>query len=165
MKTRVIGLGNTLLTDDGAGVYVAREVARRLKSGGAECAADVIETETAGFALMELMAGWDRVILVDCIQFDGVAPASVVRLDPQDLHTSLRIQSVHEIDLPTVLELGRRLGLEMPRKVIVYGVQGCNPHSLGEGLTEAGERGVAAATKLVLQDLGADQGISAEHSP
>ena len=153
MKTRIIGLGNTLLTDDGVGVYVAREVARRLGRGTQTDAPDVVESEVAGFALMELMAGWDRVILVDSIQFADVKPGSVVRLEPQDLHTSLRIRSVHEIDLPTVMELGRRLGLDMPRYLRIYGIQAADVLTVGERLTAAGKEGLEAAMQLVLDEL------------
>ncbi len=153
MKTRVIGLGNTLLTDDGVGVYVAREISRRLSENGLRDVADVVETEVAGFALMELIAGWDRVTLVDSVQFDGVAPGTVLRLEPQDLHTSLRIRSVHEIDLPTVLELGHKLGLDIPRQVTIFGIQAEDACTFGEHLTAAGAKGVEAAVELVLSEL------------
>ncbi len=153
MKTRIIGLGNTLLTDDGVGVYVARQISRRLSENGLRDVADVVETEVAGFALMELIAGWERVILVDSIQFDGVAPGTVVRLEPQDLHTSLRIRSVHEIDLPTVLELGHKLGLDIPRHVTVFGIQAEDACTFGEHLTVSCAAGAAAAVDRVLREL------------
>lgn len=152
MKTRVIGLGNTILRDDGVGVYVAREVARRAPW------VNVLETETAGFGLMEEMAGWERVILVDAIQFDGLEPGSVIQIDPRDLRTSLRLRSVHEIDLPTVLELGRRLGLEMPREVVVFGIQVEDACTFGEGLTEAASRGMDEAVAKILKVLGDEVG-------
>jgi hydrogenase maturation protease len=153
MSTRVIGLGNTLLTDDGVGVYVAREVARRLAESGRDETADIVESEVAGFGLMELIAGWERIILIDSIQFAGVAPGTVARLDPQDLRTSLRIRSVHEIDLPTVLKLGHLLGLEMPRRVTVFGIQADDAFSFGERLTAAAAKGLKTATELVLEEL------------
>jgi len=53
-----------------------------------------VETEVGGFALMELISGWERVILVDSIQFDKVEPGTVIRIKPEDLHTSLRLRSV-----------------------------------------------------------------------
>jgi hydrogenase maturation protease len=146
MKTRVIGLGNSILSDDGVGIYAARDVARR-------CDVDVVETEVGGFALMELMTGWDRVLLVDSIMFDGVEPGTVVRLDPEDLHTSLRLRSVHDIDLPTALELGRRLGLDMPSELVVFGIQAEDPYTLGETLSEPAAAGLRSATELILQEL------------
>ncbi len=154
MKIRVIGLGNTLLSDDGVGVRVAREVARRLAESGREESVSVIESEVAGFDLMEQMNGWEQVIIVDSIQFSGLEPGSVVRLDPQDLHTSLRIRSVHQIDLPTVLELGRRLGLDMPRNVTVIGIQAEDACTFGESLSAAAMRGLETGTEMVLKEAG-----------
>ena len=52
MKTRIIGLGNTILSDDGVGIYTVREVARRLAESGDGAKPDIVETEVAGFALM-----------------------------------------------------------------------------------------------------------------
>jgi hydrogenase maturation protease len=153
MDTRIIGLGNSILRDDGVGIHAAREIGRRLAAAGLDSTVDVVETEVAGFALMELMSGWKRIILLDCIQFDDVAPGSVIRIDPGDLRTSLRIRSVHEIDLPTVLELGRRLGLAMPEKLVIYGVQAQDSLTFGESMTDAAERGMEKAVRLVLKEI------------
>jgi hydrogenase maturation protease len=154
MSTRIIGLGNSILTDDGAGIYAAREVSRRLAESGLHAGVDILESEVAGFDLMEMMVGWKRVILIDSIQFDDLEPGTVVRIEPDDLHTSLRIRSVHQIDLPTVLELGRRMGLEMPAKLTIFGIQAEDPFTFGESLTDAAERGMNEAVDLVLKALG-----------
>ncbi len=153
MRTRVIGLGNSLLSDDGVGIYAAREVARRLAGTARADPVDVTESEVAGFALMELMAGWDRVVLVDSVVFEGVEPGTVLQLAADDLHTSLRLRSVHDIDLPTALELGRRLGLSMPSDVVIFGIQVLDPYTLGETLTEPAAAGLRAATDLILREL------------
>lgn len=153
MDTRIIGLGNSILRDDGVGIHAAREIGRRLSAAGLESIVDIVETEVAGFALMELMSGWKQVILLDCILFDGVEPGAVVRINPDDLHTSLRLRSVHEIDLPTVLELGRRLGLSMPDRLVVFGIQAQDVLTFGETMTEAAERGLEKAVDLVLEEI------------
>ena len=153
MSVRVIGLGNSILTDDGVGIYAAREVARRFAETGKGSDVDVVESEVAGFALLELMAGWERVILLDAIQFEGLKPGTVVRVDPDDLHTSLRIRSVHEIDLPTALELGRRMGFDMPGKLTIFGIQAQDMLTFGESLTEPAERGMDKAVDLVLKEI------------
>jgi hydrogenase maturation protease len=153
MRTRIIGLGNTLLSDDGVGIYAARELRKRLAAAGLADTVDVVETETAGFGLMELLTGWDRVILIDSIQFDHVEPGTVVHIDPQDLRTSLRLRSVHEIDLPTVLALGRKLGLPMPDQVEIVAIQSQDALTLGERLTPAVHRGMNEAVDAVLTNL------------
>jgi len=153
MKTRIIGLGNTILTDDGVGVYAAREVRRVLDEHDSAHSADVVESEVGGFDLMELMTGWDRVILLDSIQFDGVAPGTLLELDPKDLRTSLRIRSVHDIDLPTVLKLGRMMGLQMPAQVLIYAIQAEDAHTLGETMTPAVRQAMAKAVEVVLNRI------------
>ncbi len=153
MKTRVIGLGNTILSDDGVGVYTAREVRRALDEHGSADSANVVESEVGGFELMELMTGWDRVILVDSIQFDGVTPGTLLELDPQDLRTSLRIRSVHDIDLPTVLKLGRLVGLQMPEQVLIYAIQAEDAHTLGETMSPPVRQAMARAVKAVLDRI------------
>jgi hydrogenase maturation protease len=153
MRTRIIGLGNTILTDDGAGIHAVRELRRRLAGVDSALRPDFIESEVAGFALMEQMAGWDRIILLDSIQFDGIAPGTVLRLEPTDLRTSLRLRSVHEIDLPTVMNLGRHLGLPMPRSVVVFGIQAEDAGTFGESLTGSVEVGVNRVVESVLEEL------------
>jgi hydrogenase maturation protease len=75
VKTIVLGLGNTILRDDGAGIYVARALRERL--GGA---ADVREAELAGMDLIEMLRGYDRAYIVDAIQLDGEDPGVVFRV-------------------------------------------------------------------------------------
>ena len=153
MSTRIIGLGNSILTDDGVGIYAAREVGRRLAESGSSADVDIVESEVAGFSLMELMAGWKHVILLDSIRFEGLQPGSVIRIEPDDLHTSLRIRSVHDIDLPTALELGRRMGFDMPARLTIFGIQAEDMLTFGESLTQAAERGLNEAVSLVLQEI------------
>ena len=154
MRTRVIGLGSTILTDDGIGICVAREVAARLAArpaspAGGDCAdvIDVVESETAGFDLIGMLDGWDRVVVVDAVTLKDLPAGEIVRMDPATLRPSLRLSSVHEIDLPTALELGRRLGRPMPAEVVILGVQAEDPYTLGEELTPP----VAAALPLAVE--------------
>jgi hydrogenase maturation protease len=145
MKTVIIGLGNTILTDDGAGVYVARDLSARLAGTGT----DIIETESAGMNLMEMLDGHERAVLVDAIALEGVEPGTVFRLSPDDLRITPRLASCHDIDIVTALELGRRLGLSMPSEVVIFAVQGADMLTLGEIPTPA----VADVIPLVADEI------------
>jgi len=153
MPIRIIGLGNSILTDDGVGIYAVREVSRLLAEEGLGACVDIVESEVGGFVLMELMAGWKRVILVDSIQFDKLQPGTVIRIEPEDLHTSIRLRSVHEIDLPTVINLGHRLGLMMPSDLTIFGVQVEDPYTFSECLTPTAEQGIKKAVNLILREV------------
>jgi hydrogenase maturation protease len=130
MKTLVLGLGNTILCDDGIGIYVARSLRDRLGD-----AADVREAELAGLDLIEMLTGYERAYIVDAIQLDGEEPGTVFRMKPDDIRITPRLASFHDIDLITALELGRRLELPMPREVVIFGVQVADAVTLGESCT------------------------------
>jgi hydrogenase maturation protease len=127
MKTIVLGLGNTILSDDGVGVYTARALRDELADY-----ADIVEAELAGFDLVELLAGYERAIIIDAIELDGEKPGSVFRLAPDDLRITPRLASFHDIDIVTAIALGRRLGFEMPSEVIIYAVQVEDALTIGE---------------------------------
>ena len=130
MKTTIIGLGNTVLSDDGAGVYVARMLSGRFGDD-----VSVIETESAGMNLMEMLGGFDRAILIDAILLDGEEAGTVFRLRADDLKITPRLSSCHDIDIVTALELGRQLGLHMPGDVRIFAIQGEDMLTLSEGCT------------------------------
>ena len=127
MKTIVLGLGNTILSDDGVGVYAARSLREELADR-----ADVREAELAGFDLVEMLSGYERAVIIDAIELDGEAPGTVFRLVPDDLRITPRLASFHDIDIVTALALGKRLGLEMPSDVVIYAVQVEDALNLGE---------------------------------
>ena len=131
MKTVIIGLGNTVLSDDGAGVYAARILSERFEPGEVT----VIETESAGMNLMEMMGGFDRAFLIDAILLDGEDPGTVFSLRPDDLKITPRLSSVHDVDIVTALELGKKLGLHMPSEVHIFAIQGDDMLTLHEGCT------------------------------
>lgn len=111
MKTLVIGLGNPILTDDGVGIYTAREVARMLP---ANTDVEVIELSVGGIALMEAMVGYERVILIDALWSPADQTGSVVAFGAGDLPNTLNTASTHDADLPTALKVGRSLGAPLP---------------------------------------------------
>ncbi len=162
---RIIGLGNSMLTDDGVGIYTVREVGSRLAASGIYRSVDIVESEVGGFALMELMEGWERIILVDSIRFDGLESGAVIRIEPEDLHTSLRVRSVHEIDLPTAVNLGRRIGLRMPRDITIFGIQVEDPYTFSECLTPAAQRGMQKAADFIIRELSREESKLVQSKP
>jgi len=147
MRTRVIGLGNTLRRDDGVGIHVARALA------AGTAGLDVVEAGTCGFALVELMHGWDRVVLVDAADLPGVAPGSLTWLDPEAYGASGPLWSVHGFDLPTALRFGTRIGCRMPREVHVLAVQVADASTFDEALTPVVAATVPRAVDAILDLL------------
>ncbi len=112
MKTLVIGLGNPVLRDDGAGIYAARLVSAALPSNSS---VEVIEASVGGIALMENMVGYESVILIDSLWADESQAGQVLTFDAGYLPQTLNTASTHDADLPTALAVGRLLGASLPR--------------------------------------------------
>lgn len=112
MRTLVIGLGNPILTDDGVGIYSARQLEPVL---AAYADIDVIELSVGGITLMEHMVGYDRVILIDALWTPPEQIGEVIVFAAGDLTETLNTRSTHDVDLPTALRVGRTLGAPLPR--------------------------------------------------
>jgi hydrogenase maturation protease len=155
MATLVIGLGNPILTDDGVGVLVAHAVEQDIAAGHAGNV-EVVEASVGGLRLMEMMAGYDRVILVDALFGDGSPPGTVQRLALKDLAAMTPTQhlaSAHDATLETALEAGRRMGLALPEDVVVFAVAVQNIVDFGDQPTPAVRAAVPLAVRAVLAEL------------
>lgn len=119
-KTLVLGIGNVLLSDDGAGVHVARILAMRL-AGRRDVA--VLDGGTLSLTLAPLLAGVGRLIILDATQLDE-APGEIrsfVGPDVDRLLGRARL-TVHEIGLRDVLEIARLTG-DLPCERALIGIQ------------------------------------------
>lgn len=120
--TLVIGLGNPLRGDDGVGVRVAQILAEQTLPPGVE----VVDGGTQGLGIVNLMEGWQRVILVDAAEV-GKVPGQFVRfsLDEAQLLGDDQHVSVHTAGLRDALLLAQVLKM-LPGEVIIFGVQPAN---------------------------------------
>ncbi len=156
MKTLVIGLGNPILTDDGVGVLVARAVERSLAAEPGGGSVDVTEASVGGLRLMELMAGYERVILIDAWMAGGDRPGSVHRWTLDDLRRvspSQHLASAHDTTLPTALEAGRRLGVSLPADVVIFAITTQDVVNFGDRPTPAVAAAVPLAAAAIVAEL------------
>ena len=135
-ETLVLGMGNPYLRDDAVGIRLARYLRRRL--GEVPGVRYVEECSVGGLGILDLVAGHDRLVVLDSIEA-GENPGSWVRFDGSALRESMNLRNVHDTNLATALELGRRLGLRIPaeREVHVFAVQIEVNLTFAERMTEA----------------------------
>jgi len=129
-RTLILGLGNELFGDDGVGCELARRVHAALRPG----TADVLAGPVSGYDLLDCIAGYERVVLIDALHDPDGTPGELRRLDPAQLANRADSPS-HGVDLPTVLHVGRQLRAELPADLIVLGVVAHDVHALREGLS------------------------------
>lgn len=150
-RTLVAGLGNPIVSDDGVGVAVAREVARRL---GPVPGLSVTELYAGGLRLMDALVGYSRVVLIDAMLTGLHAPGTCLRLSLDDLASTLHTASSHDASLPVALATGRALGLAMPDDVIIWAVEAADVVTFSESLTPPVAASVERVADLVIAELG-----------
>lgn len=128
----VLCLGNDILSDDAFGPIVEKKL-RENWSGNDNV--EVIYAATAGFGLLDLLAGRKSVLIVDAIITGNSEPGTVYFFPAGSLTPSYNLINSHQINLPTALELGRQLGLEMPDDIQVIAVEAADVETFGEYLT------------------------------
>jgi len=149
MKTLVLGLGNPILSDDGAGIRAAQEVERQLN----DPQVTVAETSEAGLRLLDSIIGHDKVIIIDAIQTKEGNAGQIYRMEPEDFSFTKRFSSPHQINLVTALELGKMLGLAVPKRITIFAVEAKDTTTFSEKCTPAVEQAIPELVKMVLQEL------------
>jgi hydrogenase maturation protease len=153
-KTLVLGLGNPILGDDGVGLLIADLVRKRLSP---DLGIEVGQETCGGLRLMERLAGYDRVILVDAIRTGMHPPGTLYHLGLDDMNTQ-HSASVHDINLPTALQLGTTIGLKMPDEVCIIAVEAENTLDFAEQCTPAVTAALPGAVEAVLARLSSLEG-------
>jgi hydrogenase maturation protease len=148
-KTLILGLGNSLLCDDGVGIYVASELKNRVD----QPEITVMETGVAGLSLLDLLVGYDRAIIVDAIQTVGGKAGQIYRLEPKAFDTALHTASAHGIDFTTALEFGKKLGLPLPQEIVIFAIEASDISTFSEECTPEVKSAIPACVEMVLQEL------------
>ena len=151
MTILVLGLGNPILTDDGVGIRVALSLRDQL---GDRPDVTVAEASVGGLRLMEVVSGYDRVILVDAIQTVDGQPGEIYRLTLDAFCATMHSSCSHDMDMFTALELGRRLGMPMPEDVDIVAIEVEDVITFGEACTPRVEAAIPGAMEAVLALLG-----------
>ena len=117
----IVGLGNTLMGDDGVGVRVAESLA------GHACA-DVLIGGTDLLRCIGEIEGRERVILIDAMESDVAGEITVTDEDPPEGLSS----GTHTLSAPAAVRLLRQL---MPQVRFTWVLAGVRSVRIGEGLS------------------------------
>ena len=147
-KTLILGLGNPIAGDDGVGIVVARRLREDL---GTEI--DVVEASVAGIALLDLVSGYARLLVVDSIATAGCdEPGRLQHLTLDDLGPAEPIVSHHGAGLPSTFEAGRLMGYDLPEKVEIWAIEIESPTEFCEDLSERISESLDSIVKTILRD-------------
>ena len=127
MRIVVLGVGNTLLSDEGIGV---RAIEKLQLDYDLPPEVVVIDGGTTGMEMLDDLSKCDHIIIIDAVR-SGKAPASIVRLTGEQVPVFFKTKlSPHQIGLSDVLATLAFID-EQPGGVTVIGVE---PVSLETGM-------------------------------
>lgn len=149
MRTVIIGIGSLLRGDDAIGIRVAEAIEREALPPDVK----VVTTTAAGLALLDLLTGYDKALIIDAVQTRQGKPGEVYRLGLDDLPAPLHSFTVHDVSVRSALDIGRKMGLPLPGETVIFAVEVADVTPLREGCTPQVEGAVSKAVSLVLNEL------------
>jgi hydrogenase maturation protease len=122
-RALVLGFGNMLLCDDGAGVRVVE----RLQSDFGEGVADFIDAGTLSFSLLPYIEATDSMLVIDAADINR-PPGAIDLLEGSAMDrflSSARRRSVHEVGLIDLLDMARLRDCLPHRRALLCMQPGC----------------------------------------
>jgi hydrogenase maturation protease len=127
IQTLVLGVGNTLLSDEGVGIHV---VERLVKSYNVPEEVQVLDGGTLGMDLLYYLEGIENLLLIDAVEAHR-EPGALIRLSGDEVPAFLSIKiSPHQLGVPDMLAAAKLKG-SFPKRIVLWGIQ---PASLDIGL-------------------------------
>ena len=119
--TVVIGVGNTILSDEGVGVHAARllESDPRVPAG-----VTILDGGTIGLELIPYASDAFRILILDAMN-SGKAPGTLARMTGKDLLGTTAERSVHQLGVADLIA-ALFLVSSGPQEIVVLGVQPAN---------------------------------------
>ncbi|WP_456403662.1 HyaD/HybD family hydrogenase maturation endopeptidase [Thiolapillus sp.] len=158
--TLILGIGNTLLTDEGIGVHVLNFLHQHHPQTEA---VSYVDGGTLSFSLAADIEDHDRLIVVDAAQL-GLEAGAVRCMEDQEMDAFLGAarRSVHEVGLLDLMDIAR-LTDSLPARRALIGIQP-DVTDWGETPTPAVRAAIPRAADCVLDLLDNWQPASANHT-
>jgi len=132
VHTLVLGIGNLLLQDEGAGVRAVEEFARNyaIPEG-----VELLDGGTSGIELLHYIQGRDTLIIIDVVKM-GTRPGTTFRIEGEEVPALFQKKiSPHQLGLSDLLATALLTG-QLPGKVVLLGIE---PKSVDTGLEMSAE--------------------------
>jgi hydrogenase maturation protease len=117
--TLVLGIGNDILTDDGIGPKLVSDLKHKYYLQ------EVVFQNVflGGLEILELIQGYNTVIFIDAIITKDGIPGSIYCYTPDDFRETLHLSNLHDANFLVALELGRKMGYNVPDNVHIIAIE------------------------------------------
>lgn len=166
-KTLVLGMGNTIRGDDGVGIKITEALKGQIDFSFIE----IKQTHESGINLLDKIAGYEKVIIIDSIKSESGKIGDIYRLNLLEKGLVVKVApnfassacggqakfgvmpySLHNIGLPEILNLAGGL-IDTPKEVIIYAVNTRDNDSFSDKMSSKIKKVIPKAVELVKKEL------------
>ena len=148
MKTLVLGLGNTILSDDGVGIHIAFEIEKKCSH------VDVVEASAAGFRVIDEIIGYEKLILIDSIKTGKAEPGELHRFTFDEFSRTMHHSSPHDISLFEAFDIMKKEKADLPTDIKVYAVEVMETQIFSENCTKKVAEAIPKIAEIVIEENG-----------
>lgn len=119
MTTLILGIGNTMLSDDGIGAGLVYDLEKELVE-------DEIHLESllvVGLDIIETIKDFDRLIIIDGIKSAGGVPGTVNTCGLDDCPPTLHLHSFHDAHLREAIQIAKLSDIRVPEYIQIITVE------------------------------------------
>lgn len=150
MKILILGIGQSLRGDDGAGLVAVRSWQAQYPLTASHTQISCELSELPGLGLLDLLAGAKYALLVDAVHTQS-EPGTLHILSESDLAAfGPGFGSVHGWGVAETLALGRQLGQTLPERVDLLGIQ-VGRLNMGTVLSDPVQASISQAAEKIEQ--------------
>jgi hydrogenase maturation protease len=145
-KVLILGIGNTLRSDDGLGVYIVKHIEESgipLPEG-----VSLLDGGTAGFDLLGLIDGYDKIVIVDALKTND-KPGSIYRFTPEHAVESRARFSLHEVGIMEVIKTLRIM--DNNPEIEFVGIVPENISDINTTISQAVMESIPRAVEVILE--------------
>ncbi len=135
-KALIMGLGNEILTDDGIGIKLVRDLEKRVHKSSF----DFKNASCGGLEIIEMMEGYKSMIMIDAIKTSGGIPGKIYHFTPSHFRQSMHVSNFHDISFITALKFGRESGLKLPDQINIIAIEIVEAMTFSDRLSSALEK-------------------------
>ncbi|MFW6415160.1 MAG: HyaD/HybD family hydrogenase maturation endopeptidase [Thermodesulfobacteriota bacterium] len=145
----ILGVGNILLSDEGAGIRAIQELQRQY-SFPAEV--ELMDAGTSGMQLLPWIENRSDLFIIDIVNEEEVEPGGVVQYNYDDPPAFIRTKSTsHQIGLHEVLAFSQ-MSNTLPSRIVLFGIR---PLSFDTGLELSMQvnKGLQELIQMIVKEL------------
>ncbi len=118
-KTLFLGFGNPLLSDDGIGT----KVVLHLKDVLAENNFDFEWEYTCNMDVINLINGYDNLVLIDGKISSGSDPGEICYFDIDNYTGATHLDNYHDVSFRNLIQLGQKIGIKTPENIKIIAIE------------------------------------------